>query len=287
VLNILNSATDKLQLATSSTADINVHASWVDDLADAMTPGKTNTAIVTATTTDIVATPAASTIRNIKFLSIRNKHASSPNTVTVIYNANGTQYELMKMTLLAGEALVMREGVWFHYDTNGGVYPYTAQPQVDVQTFTATGANTWTKPTTFSPKTVLVKCWGAGGGGGAGASLATAVVAKGGAGGGGGAFVRELLLAADCGATETVTIGTGGTAGAKGAAGAAGGDGGIGGTTSFGPKVLAYGGGGGRGGAISALASGGGGGAGPAARARPARRPAAWAASQARAAPRA
>ena len=36
----------------------------------------------------------------------------------------------------------------------------------DVQTFTATGAGTWTKPTTFTPQFARVVCVAAGGGGG-------------------------------------------------------------------------------------------------------------------------
>src|SRR5690348_4200285 len=96
----LSGTTDKLSLITSGTADIVVHASWVDNLSNTMTPGKTNTAaITTATTTDIVASPASSTVRNVKFLSIRNKHASGSNTVTVQIDVSGTLFELMKLTL--------------------------------------------------------------------------------------------------------------------------------------------------------------------------------------------
>jgi hypothetical protein len=123
---VLNLAltTDKISVITSSTANIAVHASFVDYLQspESATPGKQNTAITTATTTDIVAAPAASTFRNVKFLSLRNKHASTANDVTVQFDANGTLFELIKCTLLAGEELVCREGVWFHFDTNGGVY---------------------------------------------------------------------------------------------------------------------------------------------------------------------
>jgi hypothetical protein len=123
MLNLLNSTTDKLQLVTSAAGDIDVHASWVDNLSDAFTQGKTNTTITTAATTDIVATPAASTFRNVKWISIRNVHATVSNDVTVIYTTTGpASYELVKCTLLAGEELVCHDGTWFHFDTNGGVY---------------------------------------------------------------------------------------------------------------------------------------------------------------------
>lgn len=128
--------TDKLSLITVGAATVDVHASWVDDLADAMTAGKTNTAITTATTTDIVAAPAASTVRNVKWISIRNKDAGVTSTCTVQFNANGTLFELMKATaLLPGEELVCREGIWFHYDTNGGVYGQLAQTTSPLNNF--------------------------------------------------------------------------------------------------------------------------------------------------------
>jgi hypothetical protein len=114
--------TDKLALITSAAGTVDVHVSFVDDLADAMTAGKQNTATTTATTTDICAAPAGSTVRNVKFISIRNKDAALTNVVTVHFNANATLYQLIKCTLLIEEELVCREGVWFHYDSNGGVY---------------------------------------------------------------------------------------------------------------------------------------------------------------------
>ena len=46
-------------------------------------------------------------------MHIRNKHASSPVTVTVIYDANGTDYELHKVNLLAGDQLEYIEGIGF------------------------------------------------------------------------------------------------------------------------------------------------------------------------------
>jgi hypothetical protein len=60
-----------------------------------------------------VAAPGASTVRNVKTLHIRNKHATTPVGVTVVYDANGTDYELHKVTLLAGEMLEYVEGLGF------------------------------------------------------------------------------------------------------------------------------------------------------------------------------
>lgn len=110
---LTNSATDKLQLVTDAAVTVDVHASFMDLNGTTVTPGKQNTAISTAATTDIVATPAASTYRNVKSMTIRNKHASSSVVVTVVYDSNGTDYELHKTQLLAGECLEFIEGVGF------------------------------------------------------------------------------------------------------------------------------------------------------------------------------
>lgn len=109
----LTATTDKVQLTTSAACSVDVHASWADLSSGTVTPGRTNTTISTATTTDIVAAPASSTQRTIQFLAIRNKHASSPVDVTVIFDQNGTDFELHKETLNAGEALEYLEGVGF------------------------------------------------------------------------------------------------------------------------------------------------------------------------------
>jgi hypothetical protein len=115
-------STDKLSLTTdTASGTIKVHVSYVNDLADAMTGGKQNTSISGAATTDIKDAPASG-VDNVKFISIRNTHATISETVTVQFNANGTLYELFKCLLIASEELVMREGIWFHYDSNGGVY---------------------------------------------------------------------------------------------------------------------------------------------------------------------
>ena len=111
----LAATTDKLQLVTSAAVTVDVHASYADLSGTTVTPGRKNTAITTATTTDIVASPGASTVRNIKTLHIRNKHATTPVDVTVLYEGSATDanVELHKATLLAGEMLEYVEGIGF------------------------------------------------------------------------------------------------------------------------------------------------------------------------------
>ena len=113
MINLLNSSTDLLSLTMSTAATCDVLASWVDLNGTTVTPGRTGTAIASAATTTIVATPAASTTRNVKTITIYNKDASLSCDVTVNYNANGTLYALCKITLQTGEVLEYIEGVGF------------------------------------------------------------------------------------------------------------------------------------------------------------------------------
>jgi hypothetical protein len=109
---LLASTSDLLRVVTSGAITTDVHASWLDLNGSTVTPGRTNTAITTATTTTVVASPAASTMRTIKTLCVRNKHASSAQTVTVLHSDGTTVVELVQAILSAGDAL--------HYDEHAG-----------------------------------------------------------------------------------------------------------------------------------------------------------------------
>jgi hypothetical protein len=138
--------TDKLQLVTSAAATVDVVASYMD-ASNAVPPvvqgdssGTQLTAITTATTTDIVATPAASEIRRIKALHIRNKHATTATDVTVVLDRSATDYELHKVNLAAGEALEYIEGVGFFELAASPVVPSWTNKSTASQAFTTTDA---------------------------------------------------------------------------------------------------------------------------------------------------
>jgi hypothetical protein len=121
--------TDKLQVVTGTGgASIDTMTTFLTSNSGTLSststfdPGTTLVnAITTATTTDLCAAPGAG-IRNVKKIVIRNKHASVTETIKVVLDRSATDTELFAATLLAGEELVCNEGVWFHYDANGGVY---------------------------------------------------------------------------------------------------------------------------------------------------------------------
>ncbi len=81
---LLTSVSDIVRVVTSvATTTIEVHASYVDLSGTTVTPARTNTRITTATTTTIVASPAASTQRNVKALYITNNSTGTTCDVAV------------------------------------------------------------------------------------------------------------------------------------------------------------------------------------------------------------
>lgn len=117
---LLTSTSDKIQVVTGSAVAMEVHASWVDNASGTITPGRTNTEITTATTTDVVAAPGASTQRNVQTLIIRNNHASSSNETTVRHTDGTTAVDIFKATLAFGEAIQFIDGVGFNVISNAG-----------------------------------------------------------------------------------------------------------------------------------------------------------------------
>lgn len=121
----LTSTSDIIRVVTGSAAQIEVHCSWVDFDGTNVTPGRANTPhITTATTTTIVASPGASTQRNVKHINITNDHLSQSCVVTVEHFDGTTAVELMAFILLPGENMIFNEeGRWAHRDAQGAEYP--------------------------------------------------------------------------------------------------------------------------------------------------------------------
>ena len=144
----LASTSDVIRVVSGSAAQIECHASWADLNGTTVTLGRQNTPhITTATTTTIVASPGASTVRNLKHLNITNDHAIQSCPITVEHYDGTTAEELVAVTLLSGENMVFGEdGRWTHYDANGAVYPpagkgaYDGYPIVFMKTGTASDA---------------------------------------------------------------------------------------------------------------------------------------------------
>lgn len=93
-----------MQVVTSSTSAVDVHASFMDYNGTVVTPGRKNTAIASATTTSVVLSPASAVQRNVKLLTAKNK-GGAPNTVTIQHTDGSTTVEMHSVTLAPGETL--------------------------------------------------------------------------------------------------------------------------------------------------------------------------------------
>lgn len=113
---LLDTTSDVLRLVTSGTPGIDVFGCAVDmnpSNSDRPVPVNQATAIASAATTTIFSAPASGVYRTVKVLTIRNKHATTSNTVTVEFYNGTTAYELVKAVLPAGFTLHYHEAAGF------------------------------------------------------------------------------------------------------------------------------------------------------------------------------
>ena len=125
----LSITTDLIDVILGTAKTIDTMASFEDATVSAgditkISPDSEDHQRSTAATHTVVASPGASIVRNVRFMSFRNRDASACD-LTIRVNRNGTITQLKKLSLGAEEVLVFRDGVWFHYDSTGGVYSTT------------------------------------------------------------------------------------------------------------------------------------------------------------------
>lgn len=107
----LDDTTTKLQLTSSSAEALAVSVSF-EDISSAGTRlngGSQETAISSATTTDILAAPAVSLQRRVTALRVTNAGVGS-NSVTVIKDVNGTDYALTAAVALGASEMLEIDG---------------------------------------------------------------------------------------------------------------------------------------------------------------------------------
>lgn len=216
---LLTSTSDLIQVVTSGTQAIKAHASYVDVSGTTITPGRLNTAIASAATTTVVGSPAASTQRNVKLLSIYNSDASASDTITVQHTDGTTAIVLFKLSLPAGYTLTFVDGEGWQLFNASGQFVQTANVSgtlLKLTVLTTTTSATFT--TGASTNSIKIRGVG-GGGGGAGCTSVASAAACGGGGGAGGYLEKLVAVSPNTGYTYQC-----GAAGA-GASGAAGGNG--------------------------------------------------------------
>lgn len=125
---LLTGTSDLIQVNTGSSGTVEVQASWADNNAGSITPGRTNTSISGTGDTTVVGSPASSEQRKVKYLGIRNDHASVSNLTEIKHTDGTTPVTLWKGTLLPGEAAIYTENTgWQYLDANGAIKPSTAK----------------------------------------------------------------------------------------------------------------------------------------------------------------
>lgn len=116
---LLSGTSDVLQLVSSSTSALDVHASFVDKNGSTITPGRALAAITTATTTTIVSAAGSSTFRTVKTLTIRNKGGAT-NIATVRFFDGSVAYEINEAVLGPDCSLQYHENAgWWITDSQG------------------------------------------------------------------------------------------------------------------------------------------------------------------------
>ena len=119
---ILTNTTDKIDVVLGgaiTTNQLRCMTSWRDITTSAYTPGRTVINTNSTTDVDISGSPASSTQRVIDLISIHNTDTVSA-TVTVKFDANGTEYILFKATIASGERIEYSDGNGFKVQTVSG-----------------------------------------------------------------------------------------------------------------------------------------------------------------------
>lgn len=119
---VLDTTTDTLQVVlwgSVTTNQLRCMSSWRDVTTTAYTPGRTVTNTNNTTDVNLVWSPGASTQRVIDSVNIYN-HDTVTATVTVKFDANGTEYILWKWDLATQERLEYSEWEWFRTFTSWG-----------------------------------------------------------------------------------------------------------------------------------------------------------------------
>lgn len=118
MIRLTNTTSDLISLITAQNG-AKVVVSYSDATSTAYTGGTQVTSITSATTTTIASTPAASTVRDVDFINIKNTFAGS-HTITVQLSVSATLYVLITVTLLTDESICYTHGSgWCALDANG------------------------------------------------------------------------------------------------------------------------------------------------------------------------
>lgn len=103
ILDATNKTITAVLAGAITTSQPEATASWADDNGTSLVEGSSNIALNSTTPVTVVAAPASSTRRVIKDIYIENKDTVSV-VLTVLYNNNGTTYNIEHVTLAPGQS---------------------------------------------------------------------------------------------------------------------------------------------------------------------------------------
>lgn len=145
MIKLNQSASQYLQLITGQNGAV-VDVSYSDKSSADFLGDSQLTSIVTATTTTICDTPAASVVRYIDFIAITNTYTGN-HTITVQQNSSATAYPIVKdLVMSVGDRLEYTHACgWRVVDSTGAIHTLVATPQVVIaagKTFTVSNSVT-------------------------------------------------------------------------------------------------------------------------------------------------
>lgn len=115
---LLDATTKSLEMETSAAVSTDYVASWADHTSSAFTPGMSQGNVASATTTAIIAAPAASTQRQVKWINVYNRSTTTAQTITIKLDVSATEYYIARQTLAPTE--------WMRVDATGESQVYTS-----------------------------------------------------------------------------------------------------------------------------------------------------------------
>lgn len=123
---LLTSTSDKVQIVTTTTANIDVYVEWYDydpaasPATDRVAGGRLISKISSAVTTDVVGAPASGKVRRVKMVNMSNVHATTANNLTLQITDGTNTAVVDSFPLAAGERASWRENVPMRViDANG------------------------------------------------------------------------------------------------------------------------------------------------------------------------
>jgi len=131
VLDATNKSLEIVLAGAVTTNQLPFVATYVDVTTTTYTPGENDGTSNNTTAVTIVSAPAASTQRQLKFLSVHNADTAAA-TVTIRYNNNSTTRIILRAALAVGDQIIYSDGEGFSVlDVNGNL-----QNATDSQTHT-------------------------------------------------------------------------------------------------------------------------------------------------------